>query len=101
MRRGLFRRHRAGGGPGAVLLGQFAALQVASEGAQVLPRLGLEDIDPHGVAPVRRESRPASAAGRKASPASELVVVACRRRRAAGALILVTKDQAPLLKIVR
>src|SRR5262245_45878145 len=51
--RSVVRSDRAGGGPGTMLLWEFAAREVGREGTQVFPRFRLEDVNPHGSAPFR------------------------------------------------
>jgi|SRR5215467_262395 len=45
----IIRRDRAGGGPGAMVLRELAAPEVAREGLQTSPRFRLENINTHGL----------------------------------------------------
>src|SRR5215468_4875626 len=49
VRRSVIRTDRAGGGPGTMVLREFAAHEVACEGPQISPRFRLENINSHGL----------------------------------------------------
>src|SRR5262249_11535840 len=47
--RSAVRPDRARGGPGTIVVREAAAREVEREGPQILPRFGLENVDPHGL----------------------------------------------------